>query len=701
MRPGPSDSLRRMLSFRELTDALPQISADVPIAELSEGVSRPDSRDPAFIEPSLTVREGDPRFAKAILVAAPAAVGKSMFARALAVDRRALLWNLGEFPVGDGTFLGKLTEAHGIKALADVTDSISSGDYCAVLDALDEGYSLARSDNFAAFVSDLAKQVAALGPPRPAVITCGRTETVDLAALLLEESGLEVCVMTLNFFSRDEAREFVDVHLDRAGHTAHRQYSAPYEHARNALFERVEEAVRTDEVAGGIDAPSFLGYAPVLIALARYLKVGNYQAFEVPGAGEGVWGFLREILVDLLRREQPILVEKLPADVREAIPTDRLAQLYLPEEQCARLLARAAGAPAPKVDLPAVALPRYEEAVAGTLGEHPFVGTGPEGFASVVFRDYVLAGALAQGGDGADMARGLAEGRAFKPSPLLVRFFVQIIGEKPSAAIDPRALSILYASAHAEEAGDARASLTVEQADEGLDAEIITAGGDLLEFQIAPAPDERLPVGHRLARSDIHVPDWTVVFGPGGSEAVVGPDVTIAADGIAVTAASLRIEARSEEEVVTWRVRQVEHEAGEFRLVGADRGGFRLVVAEQPIYPWTGYAVDDETDADGHEAEIDDAVRELKKLTTRFKPGPVSEKAPALPVKIMDVLVARGRVAPDLYEYAVETGLITVEGKVCLLHPQQFGMNVVDLRERRITAEVEEYLSGYLRSRGQ
>jgi len=96
---------------------------------------------------------------------------------------------------------------------------------------------------------------------------------------------------------------------------------------------------------------------------------------------------------------------------------------------------------------------------------------------------------------------------------------------------------------------------------------------------------------------------------------------------------------------------------------------------------------------------ISDAVRELKKLVTRFKPGPVSGGAPALPTKILEVLVARGRVSPDMYDYAVETGLITVAGKAFLLHPQQFGMNIVDLRERRPTPAAREYLAGYLRSR--
>jgi hypothetical protein len=101
----------------------------------------------------------------------------------------------------------------------------------------------------------------------------------------------------------------------------------------------------------------------------------------------------------------------------------------------------------------------------------------------------------------------------------------------------------------------------------------------------------------------------------------------------------------------------------------------------------------------GSEPELEEALRELKKLSTWFKPGPVRGSAPALPVKIIDVLVARGRVSPDMYEYAVQTGLVTVAGKVCLLHPQQFDMNIVDLRARTVTPPIREYLAGYLHAR--
>jgi len=668
----------------------------------------PEVRPSGFIEPTLTLQSGDLGSAKVVLIAAPAAVGKSMFAEAVAADRGASLWNLGDFPVGSGTFLGKLTSSHGISALAPVTHELSGGRYCVVIDALDEGYSLSRSDNFEAFVCDLATQLRELSPSGIAVVACGRTDTVDLTGLLLAEAELDSCVMTLDFFSPDAAKEFVDGQLDKEDHSgrahlAHRQHRGPFEQARDSLFERVQTAVGVDDGSGGIDAMSFLGYAPVLVALAGYLRVGDYQGLvndlrdvtSSSASPQSLWTFLSGIVVGLLVREQPKLIERLPAHVRNGVPAVQLEQLYSPEEQCARLLARAAGTTPPTVDLPASIVPEYEKSVAGTLGEHPFVGAGPEGFASVVFRDYVLGRALALH-DAPAVARQLARKRAFKPSPLLLRFYVECA---ETWDIDPDDLDVLYASAHAEEVGVERASLTVEQTEAGLDIEIITARGDLLEFSVGQTGDARLTVGSQLSRSDIHTPDWTIIVGRRGTEAIVGPVVTIECKRVLVSAASVRIDARNTDDTVMWRAQRVEHDPGEFDLSGASRERLRIVASERPEYPWSGYLSQDAgRGADDH--AVEEAVRQLKRLVTRFKPGPVSSNDPALPTRIVEVLVARRRVSPEMYRYGLQTGLITVVGKVCLLHPQQFGMNIVDLRERRITPAIREFLVGYVAAQG-
>jgi hypothetical protein len=688
-----------MVSFRELADALPQVDPLVPLVEAGVGISRPDLRNPQFVEPTLSLREGGLAGSSVVLVAAPAAVGKTMFAEALAADRRAAIWDLGEFPVGSGTFLGKLTETHGIAALADTTQRMTSGKYCVVLDALDEGYSRARSDNFEAFVVDLAKQLNGLRPSRPAVVACGRSDTVELTRLLLEDAGVACGVVTLDFFSNDAARTFVELQLDSVGHTAHRRFRVPFEHARDALFERVQEAIPAEEGGGGMDPRSFLGYAPVLIALGRYLKVGDYQelsqrlpAVHGADADASLWQFLERIVLDLLVRERPKLVERLPGEVRAIIPSSQLDSLYSPEEQCDRLLSRSSGSSPPVIDLPQGAIAGYEKSVNETLGEHAFVGDGPEGFASVVFRDYVIAYGLAGSGD-ASAARSLAHRRDFKPSPLLLRFFIERIAEgAPIATTD---VDILYASAQAEEVGDARAELRIEQTSKGLDIEISTAGGGLVELVADETPERELSLGGRVARADVSAPRWAVVIGRPGEEARVGPKVDLTCASVLVVASSMRVEARATADLVTWEASRVDNEAPDFRLVGATSDRFRLILADPPSYPWSSYVAPANGKCDDEPA-LAEAVRELKKLATRFKPGVVAGSNPTLPTKILDVLVARERVSPSLYKYAVRTGLITVVGQDAFLNPQQYGINIVDLRQRRLTPALRTYLGKYI-----
>jgi hypothetical protein len=692
-----------MTSFRDLADKL-SAGGDEPLADpLPAGiVGRPD-RPTAFTEPTLSVRSGDLEGAQVVLVAAPAAVGKSAFANALAADRKAPLWNLGRFPVGSGTFLGKLTEAHGIAALSSVTQKMSGGRYCLILDALDEGYSLARSDNFEAFVSDMGKQLSDLDPPGPTVVACGRTDTADLCAMFLEEAGVPTVVMALDFFDEETAIVFIDRQLDASGHEAHRRHRGPFEEARDGLFRRMREALATrGDGSDDLDAQSFLGYAPVLIALSEYLKVGDYQALSreldrgaTGDGGEGLWAFLTGIIEDLLIREQPKLIQNLPSDVRGRLTTDDLERLYSPAEQCDRLLARAADADPPQIDLDPAILPGYEQSVDETIGEHPFVGSGPDGFASVVFRDYVLGRAIVTR-RGAEDARRIARSPSFRASPLLLRFAKECAAEVPPS-VDSGDIEILYASAYAEDGvTDAGASLTVDQRAGGLNVEIGTPTGDLVEFAVDESVPAPLRLGPNLRRADIVIPDWPVEIGPAGAEAVVGPDATIECRELRVTASSLRVASRDASEPVILSAISLSNTSADFHLAGADRDRLKVVSDQPSGYPWSGYVVEGVDVPKAGQTEIATAFRDLKNLTTRFKPGPVKGRAPTLPKAILEVLVDKGRISRQMAEFAEQSGLVVVDGQSCFLHPQQFGMNVVDIRAQRLTEAVEAFLRDFL-----
>lgn len=692
-----------MTSFRSLADLLPLSTKVPPEGGVPVGILRTAERPNAFVEPTLTLRDGKLEDAQVVLVAAPAAVGKSAFATALAADRVAPLWNLGSFPVGSGTFLGKLTETHGISALASVTREISEGRYSLIMDALDEGYSLARSDNFEAFVTDMGKQLGDLAPSRATVVACGRTDTVDLAALFLNQSGVRTAVLTLDFFSEPASVAFIDLQLDAGGHDTHRRFRVPFEGARDQLFQRMREALQADgDGPHGLDAQSFLGYAPVLIALSEYLRVRDYQALareietdSVGAGGQGLWAFLKGIIEDLLLREQPKLINNLPSDIQALLSPNDQERLYSPWEQCDRLLARAADNDPPSVDLDVTVLPEYERSVNETLGEHPFVGSGPDGFASVVFRDYVLGQAITTR-RGAEDARRIARGTSFRASPLLLRFAKECAGREP-AEVDAGDVDVLYSSAYAEDgATDSGASLTVQQNDGGLAVEVGTPTGDLIEFTVTAASPSSLQVGPQLRRADLLVPDWPVVIGPAGAEAVVGPDVTIDCRELTLSSSSLRIASREASEPVILIAGSITNGTAEFHLAGADRDRLKVAVTEQVGYPWSGYVSADVGVDELEQADIAGAFQDLKNLTTRFKPGPVSGKAPTLPKSILEVLVARGRVSRPMSEFAQKSGLVVADGQACFLYPQQFGMNVVDIRSQRVTPAVERFLREYL-----
>ena len=280
----------------------------------------------------------------------------------------------------------------------------------------------------------------------------------------------------------------------------------------------------------------------------------------------------------------------------------------------------------------------------------------------------------------------------------MLRFVKECASGQP-AEIDAADIDVLYASAHAEDgAGDAGATLSVDQGGSGLEVEIGTPTGDLIEFAAPHQSPGEIRLGPQLRRADIFAPDWSVVVGPPGAEAVIGPDVTITCSDLSVASSSLRIGSRDASDPVIWIAGSVTHSLGDFHLAGADHDRLKIAVENQPQYPWTGFVSTDLVSDEPEEVAIANAFRDLKNLATRFKPGPVAGKAPALPTAIIEVLVARGRVSKEMYGFAGASGLVTRDGRSSLLHPQQFGMNIVDIRSQRLTPEVESFLRDFIES---
>src|SRR5581483_1261856 len=159
---------------------------------------------PGFVEPSISIVQGDPKTARLLIIAAPGAVGKSSYAGALAAGADAVLVNLAKTdPLGGNFFMGGLAKSFGLKALSDVAD----GKIALVVDALDEAQMKAGPNGYEAGLLDLATVTAA--PACLPAVLLGRAIAAEAAYRLLTASGYATCLLKIEYFRDDQASEYL------------------------------------------------------------------------------------------------------------------------------------------------------------------------------------------------------------------------------------------------------------------------------------------------------------------------------------------------------------------------------------------------------------------------------------------------------------------------------------------------------------
>lgn len=232
---------------------------------------------PEFVPPHLTgvldgaALQGKPQV---IVLSAPGAVGKSTVAREISHAKQAPLWDLSQYStVGTGSLVGAIGPAFGFAQLAAVMGDLASGKLFFVIDALDEARLKVSEPSFYDFLTDIA--VAAKTAPGVAFVLLGRTQIAEYSWLALDDLGVSTALCTIDFFDEEQRKAYLDRRLQRrseavayiAGHRA------DFEQARDLLFSQLGEAINP---SGGEkenrDATAFLGYAPVLDAIAVLLE---------------------------------------------------------------------------------------------------------------------------------------------------------------------------------------------------------------------------------------------------------------------------------------------------------------------------------------------------------------------------------------------------------------------------------------------
>lgn len=713
-------------SFREGSD-LPPI---LHLSEPNDEFVPPTFREETALAPGVT---------SAILLTAPAAVGKTTVAAEIARRTLSPLFDLSRFQVGDGFIEGTLTRAYGPRSLADILGAIEAGNMALVFDALDEGEIRAGGNNFDAFMTDLCSLCQQIRGG-PGIIVLARGETASLVELHFEEKNVSYASYIIDFFDRESAHKFLGLRLDAinarsasANRAAHRRYPDTFNEAVDVLFNSLSEALVQANNGHGWDnynVKSFLGYAPVLTALAEVLRVGNYSVLtrDIKASppwltsGQSAWQVLTSIVQWLVEREQRKLVDN--ARVRMQAGADPLGfsdwdNLFTADEQIIRVLSRVLKVTMPDrlpVNLPGQLRDPYEDAIDLMLPQHPFLGD--DGFASVVFQEYSYSKILQSGPSwlGTVVRQRLRESTQL-PSPLLGYFMLAPDPDLEYPVIHAEDIGFFYNSLQSRSTQPGEIQLIIgenlvigETDGSRLEGFVWQASGDGARFLVDDL-EKGISFWRRVSYCFINSSQLVRLQSDG--DFWLGPDCYIECDRLELSASEIRVdtgllphdESNEDGGGVSLIARSYTDSGVIPRLRQFGRGDL-MISWPDVAYPWATYRATFETsNTDDDYYRVHEAYLHLRRILRGFRGSSAFRGTIGRSVQYINgVVVGQSALAYDLLQYLVETQLLRIQGNRYTLDTDkagELGLSFNNLKTNIITKATREYLEQFLRTQGE
>lgn len=490
--------------------------------------------EPFYIPPSFSDVKTDiklsTRAPKFVLFSAPGATGKSSLAKHIAYRFDALYWNLAKVKIGTNSFAGSILNAVGAVNYSEFIGNLNTGDVLLVIDAFDEAEIVSGRKMLNSFIADISNSLTS--HQLPSVFLLARTETAQYIASFCAENGIPVAHYEIGFFNESAAKDFVVKSV--AGKNAP---SKPDIDCAASYYDVIKRNITEDECA------SFLGYAPVLEAIATHIKTtpNRQKMISELSTQKDCVSIIMNIMDDLLIREQdekacPAFAEKCRESHPEFSDWDKV---YSPEEQLVRvihyvLFHDTAYSNYPLACLPPQLIDDYQAVLDSFLPQHPFVrisvntalsGRGID-FTGPAFRDYSLAKIIlsAEFETLADMYFEESQSQSYFPSQIFFDCYTKIA----TNIVQPNHISYVYDSFKAKATAYERPYLQCSE----IPASETDSAKCLAIFGMIPAK-------HQTAKRDdyyaeIPVSDTPLVFEQIANVSVDAPNmsVTIGRNGV-------------------------------------------------------------------------------------------------------------------------------------------------------------------------
>jgi hypothetical protein len=616
-----------------------------------------------------------------------------------------------------------LLNAFGGNVVSTVQDELRLGRYLIVVDALDEAALKVGPRSFEAFLSNLCENN--LGDrERPVIVLLGRVETCELVEVALEEHNIHYAKYQVDSFAPRDAKDFVDKWLDERKDLAgkartHQTQRLPFERAREQMFSFVVRALNAENEPNPWATRrvrDFLGYAPVLESIAQYLDVdSNYervanQLEQVIQARrrKDAWSVLEDIMSSLADREKRRVLSRIrPALQHLAGGWSDWDSLYQPDEQYGRVLARALEEPQAASTPTSVSstMPRrlreeYDEVVSGQVREHPFLGNY-QGFANVVFQEYVYAWALTEPnvyGGLRQMLRQIIRAGSYLPSPLVGQFMLAPSNSHEEAQVSAADVGLVYESVLAQERRAGEVYFAISSLPDGMGTGLVAMRKDSpqIDFSILDM-SEGIVFWRRLAHADIHS-SGPIILGRSEAPFSLGPSVLVQSGILGIRASQLYVAPGNGGTVLI--AERFDELIPGMQLRVFPGGPFQVRWPELR-YPWIDYRLEEDTSAERFPA-VAEAFRELRRILRAFRgaayfPDLVRGRL------YIDNIIVHTELGKDLVQFLLNEGVLQIrDGRVYILdrgRTAQIGVNWNDVQLLRLSDETMVFLEAFIMSR--
>ena len=367
------------MHYRALKSIVASQKAPLTLRSQSDSFFIKSTRVAPFIEPGFSKLSFPKEKPSILLVSAVGASGKTTTAHALSYDLQLPILDLAKHKaVGDNTLTGILTSAYAIEEVGAVLEGLYKGTHGIIIDGIDEGRSKTTKQGFEAFLDDLIQR--SKGSASTAIVVFGRSQVLFSTWLYLDDKGADVAMIEIDPFSLEQAKAYIDSHVKNTISSQQENY----ENARNGVLDKLGVAFSPSGARDKDAFLSFIGYPPVLDAIATLLqKERNYHRIQ-SALSDGTEGQLEINLLirisdhlldrDYKEKALPNFIEAIADDVGGSVGQQLRVCLYNREEQCARVLSFALDRPFSRQVIEDSALnERYVTSVETWFQDHPFL----------------------------------------------------------------------------------------------------------------------------------------------------------------------------------------------------------------------------------------------------------------------------------------------------------------------------------------